>query len=46
MLRDFGHDVGEQRLVIGPEEAVQRHEGDGLGVVQLYSGPPPGATTC
>ena len=34
MLRDFGHDLGEQRLVIGPEESVQRHEGDGLGVVQ------------
>ena len=46
MLRDFGHDVGEQRLVIGPEEAVQRHEGDGLGVVQDMLRKPPGATTC
>ena len=32
--RGFGDDLAEHRLVIGPEEAVQRHEGDGLGVVQ------------
>jgi hypothetical protein len=33
-LRDFGHNLSEQRLVIGPKESVQRHEGDGVGVIQ------------
>ena len=44
--RGFGDDLAEHRLVIGPEEAVQRHEGDGLGVVQGVLELRPGATTC
>ena len=32
--RGFRDNLAEHRLVIGPEESVQRHEGDGLGVVQ------------